>query len=232
MSKVSTIITISLSLSMSMVYGLCWDKNPIHCCCGFTMTTFVLSTPSIRVDPVGICCISYYLSQTWGWDSCCLYTPPAFAGVFNFGAQASISLLPLNLFFFFLLSLQYLSKFVILSYHCFILMRECSDFINLFLITLFIPLLNFSTNSLLLYPFLLATFWNFCTNFFIVQLSCFTFFNSTTFIILLSPLPNSFFKSIKNSPTVIYSNSSFSKFFMIFFFQISANPLCTYDNTH
>ena len=98
--------------------------------------------------------------------------------------------------------LQCLFKFTTLSYHCLILFRSYSASINFLLITLFIPLLNSSTNSLSSHLLFLAILLNSCTNSFIVFSHYFTFFNSATFIILLSPLLDSSFKSNKSSPTV------------------------------
>ena len=96
--------------------------------------------------------------------------------------------------------------------------------LNVYLITLFISCLNYSTNSFFLYPLPLVVLLNSCINYSIVLLSCFTFFNLATFIVLLSSLLSSFFKSIRNFFIIIYSNISASRFSIIFFFQISANP--------
>ena len=70
---------------------------------------------SWQASSVSTCCwISCLLDQTWGWGNYCPCTLPAVAGMFNFGAGAPVSLLPLNLSFSCLLSLQCLSKFVAL----------------------------------------------------------------------------------------------------------------------
>ena len=93
-------------------------------------------------------------------------------------------------------------------------------------------LLNSSINSLSLYLLLFATLLNFYTNSFIILLSCSIFFKSTTFNVLLSSLLNSCFRSIRNSTTIVYTKLLLSKSSIIFSFQISADPLCTYNNTH
>ena len=93
-------------------------------------------------------------------------------------------------------------------------------------------LLNSSTNSIPSYLLSLATFLNSYTNSSIVLLPCSTFFNSTTFIILSSPLSNYCFKSIRNCPTIIYTKFPASKFSIMFSFQISTNPPYTYNNTY
>ena len=93
-----------------------------------------------------------------------------------------------------------------------------STFINFLQITLFIPHLNYSLNSLLLYLFLLAALLNFCTNFSIVLLLCSNFFNSTTFIVLLFLLLNSFFELTRNSSTITNFSSLLFKFSIIFSF--------------
>ena len=138
----------------------------------------------------------------------------------------------LQSFFSFLLFLQYLSRFFALSYYCSILVRRYSNFINFFLITLFISLLNSFTNGLFLYLLLFATLWKSCTNSFIVLLFYYIFFNFTIFIVPLSLPLNFLFKSIRNSFTITYSNFPLSKFSMMFSFQISANSSCTYDNIY
>ena len=152
--------------------------------------------------------------------------------MFILGAEFPISLLPLNLFSFLLFSLQYLSKFVALSYHCSILLREHFTSINFLLITLFIPLLNSSINDLPSYSLSLTALLNSYTNFSIVLLSCFTFFNSATFIISSSPPLNSFFKSDKNSPTIAQLKLLLSRSSIIFSFYTFTDHSCTYDNTH
>ena len=62
------------------------------------------------------------------------------------------------------------------------------------------PHLNSSINSLSSYSLPFITLLNFYTNSFIILLPCSTFFGSATLIVLLSPLPNSCFKSVKNFP--------------------------------
>ena len=99
------------------------------------------------------------------------------------------------------------------------------------LITLFISLLNFSKN-LPSYLLFLNAFLNSCMNPSIDLFPYSTFFNSTIFIILLSSLPNSFFKFAKNSSTITYLSALISKSSKMFPFQISANLPYTYDNIH
>ena len=96
-----------------------------------------------------------------------------------------------------------------------ILLENLFVSISFFLITPFIPCLNSSTDSLHLYPLSFTALLNFCTNFSIILLSYSAFFNFATFIVLSSPLLNSFFKSSK-----------------IFTFQISARPPYTYNSIY
>jgi len=124
-----------------------------------------------------------------------------------------------------------LFKFITLSYHCSILVGGYSDFINFLLIIPFFLSLNSSTNGCSLYSLSFTAYLNFCMNS-IILFSYSTFFNSVTFIVSLSPSLNFFFRSIKNFPTVIYSNSLFSKFFTIFFFQIFTDLPYIYDNIY
>ena len=74
--------------------------------------------------------------------------------------------------------------------------------VHFVIIILFISLLISSANSLFLYLLPLVIPLNPCTNSSIILLSYPTFFNSATFIVSLSPLSNSFFKSTKNSSIV------------------------------
>ena len=94
------------------------------------------------------------------------------------------------------------------------------------------PHLNSSINSLSSYSLPLITLLNFYTNSFIILLPCSTFFGSATLIVSLSPLPNYCFKSVKKFPTVANINFSLSKSSITFYFHISANSPCAYDNTH
>ena len=87
-------------------------------------------------------------------------------------------------------------------------------------------------SSLLLYPLSFAAFLNSNKISSIVLFSYFTFFNSTTFIVSSSPSPNFFFKSARNSPIIAYFNVSAFRSSKTFFFQISADPPCIYDNTY
>ena len=152
--------------------------------------------------------------------------------IFCLSVKGPVSLCPFNLSSSFLLSLQYLFKFVTLLYHYSMLLGGYSTSINFLLIILFILCLNFSTSSLLLYPLSFATFLNSNKISSIVLFSYFTFFNSTTFIVSSSPPPNSFFKSARNSPIIAYFNVSAFRSSKTFFFQISADPPCIYDNTY
>ena len=101
--------------------------------------------------------------------------------------------------------------------------------INFLLIILFIPLLNSSTNSFLSYPLPLTTHLNSCTNSSIIFSPCSSFLNSAAFTDFSSPLPNSFFRLIKKSSAVSYSNSPISNSSITFSFYISTVPLYTYD---
>ena len=90
----------------------------------------------------------------------------------------------------------------------------------------------FSINSILLKPLPLATLLNSWINSFIVLFSCSIFFNSTTFTNSLFPFLNSYFRLARNSPTVRNSRLSFFKSSIIFSFQISADLLYIYNQTH
>ena len=96
---------------------------------------------------------------------------------------SSCFLSPSQLFFLLptlpLMSIYY--SLIPLFYTC----GRCSDFINLLLITPFIPFLNFFTNSLFLYPLFFTTIQNSYTNSSIVLPPYSIFFNSTTFMICL-----------------------------------------------
>ena len=107
-----------------------------------------------------------------------------------------------------------------------------SNSISFCLIILFIPLLNSSINSLFSYLLPIAVLLNFCTNSLIILLSCSIFFSSATFIVSSSPLPNSYFKSVRNFSIIVNSKFSLSKFTIIFSFHMSTDSLCMYDNTH
>ena len=107
-----------------------------------------------------------------------------------------------------------------------------SDFMSLQHITLFISLLNSSTNSLPLYLLPLAALLNSWTNSSIVLPLCSNIFNSATFTVSSSPLPNSFLRSAKNSLVVSYSSTPPSKSSSVFSFYISANLPCIYDKIH
>jgi len=62
-----------------MVYRSCLGANSI-CWFRFTITVFILSTPSIKVGSVSTNCweISCILSQTWGYSNYCYYASAMF----------------------------------------------------------------------------------------------------------------------------------------------------------
>ena len=125
---------------------------------GCTITVFVLSTSSIRADPARNHCwgASYLLGHTWACGICYLDGPCWFC----LGACGLCSCYSLNLFSFLLLSLQFLSNVITLSYHCSIEPGCCSDSMSLWHIVALIPLLNFSISSLLSYiHYLLLSSW-------------------------------------------------------------------------
>ena len=80
-----------------------------------------------------------------------------------------------------LLSLQFLFKFITLSYHCSMKLGWHSDSISLCHIVLFMLLLNSSTKCCPSYLLPLAILLNSCTNSFIVFPPCSNHFNSATF---------------------------------------------------
>ena len=183
------------------------------------ITTSILSTSSIGVGSVVNHCwnISYLLCQICGH------------GIYGWYLY---SCFPLNLSSSFLLSLQYLSKLVVYSYHCSILVRDLFAFINFLLIAPLISLLNSFINSLSSYLLSLAALQNSYTNSSIVLPPCSNFFNSATFTNSSSSSPNSLFIVTKNSPTDSYSNNPSSRSSNIFSFQMSADPFYTYDSTY
>ena len=156
----------------------------------FLSSSFIHSTSSIRAGSAIIYCwgFSCLFGQTWDCNNYC-YCATA---IFYLDTWASISLLPLNLSSFLLLLLQCLFKFTALSYYCSMLLEGHSASISFLLIILFISFLNSSTSSFPSYPLSLATLLNFYTNSSIILFPYSTFFNSTIFIISLSPPPNSF----------------------------------------
>jgi len=81
-----------------------------------------------------------------------------------------------------------------------------STFISFHLIILFIPLLNFSINSLSSYLLSLTILLNSCMNFSIVLLPCFIFFSSITSANSLSLLLKFFYSSVRKFPTIENSN--------------------------
>jgi len=99
-----------------------------------------------------------------------------------------------------------------------------SDSISFYLITLFIPCLNFSINGYLLYLLSFATFLNSCINSCVFNF-CSIFFNSIIFIVLLFPPSNSYLRLVRKFFTIANLKLSFSKSFIIFSFQILANSL-------
>ena len=104
--------------------------------------------------------------------------------------------------------------------------------ISLWYIISFIPLLNSSTNSLSLYLLSLTILLNFWTNSSIVFPYCSNLFTSAIFIVFSSPLPNSFLRSAKNSPAVLYSSNFSSKSSSIFSFYTSADLSYTYNKIY
>ena len=155
-----------------------------------------------------------------------------FVDVFILIAKDLVSLLFFSLSSSCLLSLQCLSKFVAYLYHCSILIGEHSDSISFCLITSFIPLLNSFINNLFSYLLSLIIFLNSYTSFSIVLLPYSTFFNSTTFIVLLFPPPIFCSKSIRNSPTIVYTRLSLFKYSIMFYFQIPTDSPCIYNCIH
>ena len=186
---------------------------------------FVLSTFFIGVSSTSTYYISYLLAQIWDCGNYCYCVFLEFTGTFVFRARSSLS--P---FFQPLLFLSTILPMSIQVYHSLILLlntsEKYSDSISFYLIILFIPHLNSSTNSLSSYPLSLAILLNFCTN------SSIIFSSYSTFIILSSPLPNSCFKSVTNPPTIVNMRLPFSKSSIMFSFHISTNLFYTYDNTY
>jgi len=125
-------------------------------------------------------------------------------------------------------SLQFLSRFIVLSNHSLLSRGDYSAFISLYLILLFISHLNFSTNALLLYPSLLAILLNIWKNSSIVWEPYFSCLSSITFVDLSSSSPNFFYSTINNSP--INKNFQFSNFKSTntFSFYTSVVSPCTY----
>ena len=141
----------------------------------------------------------------------------------HLGSDAPCSCLSLSLSSSLLLSLQYLSKLVVCSYYCSMFDGSLSASINFLLIVPFIPLLNFSTNGLLLYSLPLTALLNSYTNSSIVFSFYFNLLNSATFIDSLFSSSNSFLIFIKNSPTILLSRSkkvdlTYFIFLFIFYF--------------
>ena len=98
---------------------------------------------------------------------------------------------------------------------------ECFTSIKFLLIVLFISCLNSSTNTLSSKLLPLTAVLNSYTNSSIILLSYST-----------NPLLNSIFKSAKKSLTNTYLIFPLSRSSITFFFQISTNSPCIYDNTH
>ena len=140
----------------------------------------------------------------------------------------------LNLSSSLLLFLQFLFKLMAHSYHCSIVSGWCFNSMSLYWIVPFMSCLNYSINGHLSYLLSLIVLSNSCTNSFIIFPPCSSFLNSATLTISSSYFssPNSLFKSAKNFPAVLYSNTPVSKFSSMFSFHILANPLCTYDNIY
>ena len=199
-----------------MAYGFL-GENPAPCCWSLVIATFVLSTSFIGAGFMRTCCwgISCLLGQTWGHGNDCLYT----SWLLDLRVSASLlSFLPLILSSSLLLSLQFLFRAVTLLNHCSIELGWFSASINFLLIVVFILLLNSSINGCSLYLLSLATLLKSYTNSFIFLPPYSILFNFATFVASLSPLPNFFLISNKNSPADSYSTSPVSNSFMMFFF--------------
>ena len=212
-----------------MAYGLHWE-NPALCYWEHTITVFVLFTSSIRASTVKTYCwgISCLLGQTWGHGNCCLCV----SWLFDLEASALLSFCFLNLFFFLLLSLQFLSNAMAWLYHCSIELGYYLASISLHHIVVLISLLNSSTNGLFSYSLPLAVLLNSYTNSSIILPSCSSLFNSATFTDSLFPPLNFFPSSVKNSPTISYSSNLPSKSSNVFSFYTSTNPPCIYNSIH
>ena len=138
------------------------------------------------------------------------------------------SFFPLNLVSSLQLSFQCLSRLVAHLYHCLILVRGLSISINFFLITPFIPFLNFSTNVLFSYLLFLAAFLNSYTNFLSSLLSAPSFWVLLLWPIFLFHSPNSL---------VLKRILLLTQVLLILILNFltnspSANLLYTYDNIH
>ena len=97
---------------------------------------------------------------------------------------------------------------------------------------LLISHLNFSVNSLSLYLISLITFLNSCINSSIIFLPYSNLLNSTALTISSSLFPNSFLRSAKNSPAILYSKTSIFRSSKIFSFYTSAEFSCIYNKIY
>ena len=160
---------------------MCLGTNTTYYCYRFIITALVFSTFSIGTSLINIYWNFCLFSQVWSYSNYYLFAFSVFANIFIFNLSAWFPafFFSFNLFSSYLLSLQYLFKFVTLVYYYLIFLGRCFTFISCYLMILFIPFLNFSINSLSLYSLTLTIFWNTCMNFSIVLLSCFIFFNFT-----------------------------------------------------
>ena len=131
-----------------MAYVSCLGINPIHYCCIFTMIMLVLFTLFISISITSIYWIFYLLGQIQDYKNYYLSTFLVFVRMFNLSAKFPIFFLLLNLFSFYLLFLQCLSKFVALLYYCSMFLEDYSNSISFCIITSFISLLNSSIKDL------------------------------------------------------------------------------------
>jgi len=105
--------------------------------------------------------------------------------------------------------------------------RGLSTSINFLIITLFISLLNSSTNALPLYPLFLTTLLNSCINFYIVFPPCYILLSSAILTNSSFYSLNYFLSSNKNSLANPNSTSPDLKSSNKFSFHISADSPCT-----
>ena len=117
-------------------------------------------------------------------------------------------------------------------YHCLIFVGGLSTSISFLLIAPLISLLNFSIRGLPLYLLSLAALQNSCMYSSIVFSLCSILLNSTAFTTSSSLSLNYFLISVKNSPTVSYSNIPSSRSSNTFSFQTSTDPPCIYNKIH
>ena len=188
-------MAITISSSISIIYRF-QGTNSTHWL-GHTISAFILSTPSIRVGPVSAHCwgASCFFGQTWGCGICYRCIPV----LFNLEASSSCFFFFLKFFSSCLLSLQFLSKAIALSYHCSMELGCHSESISLWCIVPFMHLLNSSTKSLPSYLLPLVTLLNSYINFSIVFPPCSILFSSATLTVSSSLPSNPFLYLLKIS---------------------------------